>query len=109
MNKLITILARLPFWRFVIIFTVLAIIISEILMMIQSYWLTGSFFDTNLLIVGFITPAVDAFLVFTLTAYIIQYLIKIQKQLEKAKIELTNEKEKAESLMIEQKNLLSFV
>lgn len=85
MKKILSYLSKLSFWSFVLLFTTLAIIISEILILIQSYWLTGSFFTENLLIVGFITPAIDGFIIFTLIAFFIRYLINIQKKLQDSK------------------------
>lgn len=84
MNKIITFLAKLGFWKYVTLFTILAVVISEFLMIFQSLWLTGSFFDKNLMIVGFITPAIDAFVVFLLSAFVIRYLTTIQNQLSDA-------------------------
>jgi len=97
MNKIIAILAKLGFWPFVSIFTILAIIISEFLMIFQSYWLTGDFFDTNLLIVGFITPTIDAFIVFTIAAFSIAYLHRLQEEKD-ATIALKKKAEEAISL-----------
>ncbi len=86
---MVKVLARLGFWPYIALFTVAAIIISEFLIVIQSYWLTGGFFDKNLLIVGFITPAVDAFVVFFISAFLIRYLVQTQNNLESVKNELT--------------------
>lgn len=88
MKKIITFLARLGFWPYIILFTTLAVIISEILTLAQSYWLTGEFFDKNLLIAGFITPLIDGFIVFLLSAFLIRYLIIIQNDLEITTAEL---------------------
>lgn len=82
MNKFITFLSKLGFWRYVTMFTVLAIIISELLILLQNFLLTGSCFDKSHLIVGFITPAIVGFIVFVLSAYLIRYLTDIQKQLQ---------------------------
>ncbi|MDA3946947.1 MAG: sensor domain-containing diguanylate cyclase, partial [Helicobacteraceae bacterium] len=48
------------------------------------YWLTGGFFDKNLLIVGFITPAIDGFIVFYISAFIIKYSTSLEKDFNKA-------------------------
>lgn len=80
--KVVSALFRFGFWPYVLSFTFLAVIISELLMMIQSYWLTGSFFDENLMIVGFITPLIDAFIVFFLSAFLIRHLITLQSNLQ---------------------------
>lgn len=82
MKNIIIFLEKLGFWKYILFFTILAIIISESLIVIQSIWLTGAPFDKNLLIVGFITPAVDAFIVFTLSAFLIKYLLSVQNRLK---------------------------
>ena len=84
MKKTITFLSNLGFWPFVIGFTILAVIFSEILALIQSYWLTGGFFDENLLIVGFITPLIVGFVILVVLAYLISHL----KNLEDLKDEM---------------------
>lgn len=93
MNKTIAYLAKLGFWPFVLLLTVMVIIISELLMFIQSYWLTGDFFDTNLLIVGFMTPAIAGFIFFVLIAFLIRYL----KQLQDAQEEIVSFQKDAEA------------
>ncbi|MEG3638474.1 PAS domain-containing protein [Magnetococcus sp. PR-3] len=75
MERILTFLKALSFWRFIALFTTLAILISEILMVAQSYWLYGEI-RTDLMIVGFITPAIDAFLVFFIAAIILEQLKK---------------------------------
>jgi signal transduction histidine kinase len=83
-RKIIEVLARLGFWPYIFTFTVLAIVLSELLIIVQSYWLTGGFFDKNLLIVGFITPGIDGFIVFFISAFIIRYFVKLQNDLNEA-------------------------
>lgn len=92
MNKFLYFFTRIGFWPYVFIFTVLAIVLSEILMLFQSYWLTGSWFDKNLMIVGFITPAIDAFIVFFLSALIIRHLVMLKNESEKTSLELSEQK-----------------
>lgn len=87
-TKFVSLLARLGFWPYILLFTLLAIIISELLILAQSYWLTGTYFDRNLLIAGFITPAVDGFIVIFLTALMIRHLVTIQNALNTAKEQL---------------------
>lgn len=82
MTHLIRFFKRLGSWSYVITFTILAIVLSEILVVIQSHLLTGSFFDKDLLIVGFITPAVDAFIVLSISAFVIEHLNETKDELE---------------------------
>ncbi|EDZ63197.1 diguanylate cyclase/phosphodiesterase with PAS/PAC sensor(s) [Sulfurimonas gotlandica GD1] len=106
MKKTITFLANLGFWPFVIGFTVLAIIFSEIMAIIQSYWLTGEFFDTNLLTISFITPAIVGFIIFVLMAYLISHL----KNLEDSKDEiLFLQKETKDKLHIEKERARQYL
>ncbi len=84
MNKIITFLAKLGFWPFVTLFTTLTLIMSEFLVVLHSYWLTGNFFDKNLLIAGFIIPIIDGFIVFGLVAFLIRYLNQLQARQEEA-------------------------
>ena len=83
MKSIVRKLSTLHFWKYVAIFTISAIILSELLIMIQSYFLTGWFFDTNLLIVGFITPAIDAFIVFYISGLILKYIKEVELTLKK--------------------------
>ncbi|MBU1658112.1 PAS domain S-box protein [bacterium] len=92
MKKIITFLAELGFWRFVFLFTVLVMFVAEFLISLQSYWLTGSFFNKNLMIVGFITPLIDGFFIFLLVAFLIRHL----KQLQNEQEETINLKDKIE-------------
>ncbi|MCX6074868.1 MAG: PAS domain S-box protein [Campylobacterales bacterium] len=82
MSKIITFLAKLGFWMFVTLFTTLTLIMSEFLVVLHSYWLTGDFFDKNLLIAGFIIPIIDGFIVFGLVAFLIRYLNQLQDRQE---------------------------
>jgi diguanylate cyclase (GGDEF)-like protein/PAS domain S-box-containing protein len=87
-SKIVSVLARLGFWPYIFVFTFLAIIISEALILVQSYWLTGTFFDRNLLVSGFVTPAIDGFIVFFLSAFLIRHLVTVQSSLKDAEKEL---------------------
>lgn len=80
MKRILQNLAKIGFWPFVISFSILAIVISESLIFVQSYWLTGDFFNKNLLIVGFLTPAVDALIVFFIIGLLLEYLRKIERE-----------------------------
>lgn len=80
MDYLIKILDRLGFWGFVLTFTLFAVVISELLIMVQSYLLTGHFFDTNLLIAGFFTPLIDGFLLFFITGLLLNKLRQARQQ-----------------------------
>ena len=84
MERILQIFARLGYWGFVFTFTILAIIVSELLIIIQSYWLTGSFTDKNLLIVGFITPAIDAFILVSLAGLLLNHMRNQQEAIEQS-------------------------
>ncbi|MGB3960870.1 MAG: PAS domain S-box protein, partial [Sulfurimonas sp.] len=80
MNKAVAFLAKLGFWPFVILFTILTLIISELLVLLHSYWLTGEFFDKNLLIAGFFIPMIDGLIGFGLVAFLIRYLRELEEE-----------------------------
>jgi hypothetical protein len=81
MKQIITFLAKLGFWPFVLLFTSVTLIISELLVVLHSYWLTGDFFDKNLLIAGFFIPIIDGFIGFGLVAFLIRYLHELDNKL----------------------------
>ena len=84
MQSFINYIKNLPFWHFITVFVVIAIIISEVLIIIQSYILHGEIHN-DLLIVGFFTPAIDAFVVFFITG-----LVLIQLKENEAKLLLSS-------------------
>ena len=88
MNKFLDFFTRIGFWPYVFIFTFIAIVLSEFLMVFQSYWLTGELFDTNLMIVGFITPAIDAFMMFFLSALVMRHVITLRNKSQTVSLEL---------------------
>lgn len=98
MKSIILRLSKLSFWSFVFLFTFIAVIISELLVSIQSYFLTGSLFDKNLMIAGFITPAIDGFFMFIAVAYLVKHLKNVQENLIFAEKELQEQKDKFESV-----------
>lgn len=87
MTALIHFIKHLPFWGFVALFVVLAIIISEILIVGQSYILHGEI-HRDLLVVGFFTPLIDAFIM----GLIIAILLKVLRGEEekRTKLDSTN-------------------
>ncbi|WP_345975939.1 diguanylate cyclase [Sulfurimonas sp. HSL3-7] len=90
MTKVVSFLARLGFWPFVMLFTILATILAETAVMAVSYWLTGSFFDKMLLTAGFIVPIFVGLFMFSLVAYLIRYLVTVQENLKSAEKGLKN-------------------
>lgn len=102
MKKIIAFLAKLGFWPFVILFTIFALIISELLVIVHSYLLTGGFIEKNLLIVGFTIPIIVGLVAFSLIALLIRSfqklenekdnIIALQKEMQE---ELNTEKERA--------------
>jgi PAS domain S-box-containing protein len=89
-DRVIEVFSNVSFFKYVGAFTLFAIIISEILIVVQSYFLTGEFFVKNLLIVGFITPMIDAFIVSSLAWVLLRYIRKLKKQIEREKEEAEN-------------------
>ncbi len=88
MNRLITFLTRLGFWPYILIFTVAAVIISELLILLQSYLLTGVFIDPTHLTIGVVTATVDAFIILLFSAVLIRHLRKVQQDLEQKEEQL---------------------
>ena len=83
MNKIVAFLAKLGYWSFTVLFTVITLIISEFLVVLHSYLLTGSFFDKNLLIAGFTIPSIVGFVVFGLIAFLIRHLHELEDEKNK--------------------------
>ncbi len=73
MLRLIEILKAMSFWRFIGLFVFLAIVVAELLVITQSFWLHGEI-RLDYLIVGFITPAVAAFVIVYITAIVLEKL-----------------------------------
>ncbi len=84
MRKIIEILARLGFWPYVFLFTLFAIMFAELLLIPQSYLLTGHFFEKNLVLVVANIAIIDGFIVLYVTAFIIQYSTSLQEDLNNA-------------------------
>lgn len=89
MDKFIHLFAKLGFWGFVLTSTV---ILAELILLLQSYFLSGQFVDTHLLMVGFVTTVITAFIFFTLTAFVLKRMRKQQWQLEQARQQESNAK-----------------
>lgn len=90
-ERLFEFIKRLSFWQFIGLFVLIAVVISEALIVVQSYWLKGAI-DRDFLIIGFITPAVDAFVVFFVTALVLERYRRQQKQQEKTEAYLRKTK-----------------
>jgi diguanylate cyclase (GGDEF)-like protein/PAS domain S-box-containing protein len=73
------------------------LILSELLVLLHSYWLTGGFFDRNLLIAGFTIPIIVGFIGFGLVAFLVRYLHELEE--EKSRM-IALEKEAQEKLML---------
>lgn len=109
MKNLIIKLSIMNRWKFIFLFTFLAIFISEILVIFQSYYLTNSFFDKNLLFTGFVTPAIDAFIVFYITSYILSHFKEINQELENSRDNLQKFIDTQDNIVIlTSKNQLQF-
>ena len=79
MSRLIEFVKSLPTWRFVVLFVFSAIVLSELLVIIQSLWLYGEV-RPHLLQVGFVTPAIVSFLL----VYFVTFIVNRLKQTEHA-------------------------
>ena len=97
MNKLLEYIKNLPFWHFIALFVILAIIIAEILTVIQSFILYGEL-RNELLIIGFFTPAIDAFVVFYITGLVLLQLKNKEKKLELLAQNLVESEQKYKTL-----------
>ncbi|MBU1216115.1 PAS domain S-box protein [bacterium] len=86
MNKIVAFLAKLGFWPFVLLFTTLMLILSELLVLLHSYWLTGGFFDKNLLTAGFIIPIIVGLIGFGLVAFLVRYLRDLEEEKNKTAV-----------------------
>lgn len=82
MKHAVKLLSRLQFWPFAVFMTLAAILISELLILLQSRWLTGDYFDRNLLTAGLITPAIDGFILVSFLWLLIAYVKRLQQRLE---------------------------
>ena len=73
MNFFIHFINRHGLWNFVSTFTLLAIILSEGVALLLSDYLTGSFFDKNILIAGLIIPSIVAFILSLLSGSMLSH------------------------------------
>ena len=73
MHHFISYIKNLPFWYFISLFVILAIVLSECLIVIQSFIIHGEI-HRDLIIVGFFTPLIDAFIVLFITALVLRKL-----------------------------------
>jgi diguanylate cyclase (GGDEF)-like protein/PAS domain S-box-containing protein len=80
MTKFLDFIKQLSFWKFITLFVILAILISEALIIAQSYLLHGEL-RSDLLIVGFFTPAIDALVVFFIVGLVLAQLKEKEKLL----------------------------
>lgn len=101
MKKIIQFLSKLGFWRFVFLFTVLAIISAESLAILQSYWLLGDFFVEEILIIIFNTTAIVALVILTIIASLLQYLRRLQDEKEQLLSDLNQKSELLRSVIDE--------
>lgn len=95
MKQFIDFLSKLSFWTFILFFTLLAVITTECLIIMQTYISTGKFFDSSLLTVGLIISSVNTFLIFIVVALVLKHLKSVQKDKDNLLVDL---KEKSELL-----------
>lgn len=98
MAKIVSYLAKLGFWPFILLFTALATILAELLVLPLNYWLTGDYFDYHLQVSAFIVPVVVGVLLFYFIAYLIRDLLMTQQRLKTAQEELENSHQRLESV-----------
>ena len=96
MTKIVSYLAKLGFWPFILLFTALATILAELLALPVNYWLTGDFFDFHLQVTALIVPIFVGTFLFYFIAYLIRDLLSTQKNLREAKEELKNSNQRLE-------------
>jgi diguanylate cyclase (GGDEF)-like protein len=83
MNKFIEYIKYMSYWHFIAFFVGLAIIISEVLIIIQSYIFYGEI-RSDLIILGFITPAIDGLIIGLLVGLVFVKLKDKEAQLSQA-------------------------
>lgn len=83
MNTVVEFIKELTFWRFIVLFVLFAIIISEALILLQSFLIYGEIHQ-DLLIIGFFTPAIVTFVLSFITG-----LVLIQLRATDEKLQLT--------------------
>ncbi len=96
MNKVTKFLLTLNTTAYILILVFFAVVLSEILVLFQSYWLRGSFFEKDFLTIGFITSFIDGIVIAFLSLFLMKYLkrdiIKMQeknKEIESLKNRMT--------------------
>ena len=109
LNKFFQFVIYISCWKFIVLFVFLAIIISEVLIIFQSLLLHGEI-RWDFIIVGFFTSLIDAFIVLTITAVILDRLRRREAELSQHKNHLnrliqerTRELENTHRLEIEAK------
>ena len=80
-DGLLTVAKKIPFWIFVLIGTLFAILIAFAIFFVSYYVITGQYLSDTLIFLGILTPLVTAFIRFYLTAKIIQRLIIAEAKL----------------------------
>ena len=81
--------------KFIFFFTFLTVVTTELLISLQSYYLTGNPFPRTILSIGFITSFMDAFFIFIIVGMILKHLKNLQRDKENLLVDL---KEKSELL-----------
>jgi diguanylate cyclase (GGDEF)-like protein/PAS domain S-box-containing protein len=97
MSKILEYIKNLPFWHFIMLFVALAVILTEILTIVQSFILYREL-RSELLILGFFTPAISAFVVFFITALVLRQLKDKEKRLELSSQKLLESEQKYRAL-----------
>ena len=109
-DGLLTVAKKIPFWIFVLIGTLFAILIAFAIFFVSYYVITGQYLSDTLIFLGILTPLITAFICFYLTAKIIQRLIAAESTLFvynatlKERVEEEVEKRESKELMLERQS-----
>ena len=109
-DGLLTVAKKIPFWIFVLIGTLFAILIAFAIFFVSYYVITGQYLSDTLIFLGILTPLITAFICFYLTAKIIQRLIAAEQGLSEYsatlewRIEGEVKKRESKELMLERQS-----
>lgn len=98
MTKIVAYLAKLGFWPFIFLFTALATLLAELLILPLNYGLTGNFLDLSHQLPALVVSIVVGVLLFYFIAYLIRHLLLTQERLKKAQEALKDSNQRLESV-----------
>lgn len=106
MKKLVLFLSKLGFWPFVFLFTVIAVISAETIVVLLSYLIIGEFFVVDILLIDLITAIIVAFTILTIIASLIKYLRELESEKNEILLDLNEQKELLRSVIDENPDLV---